>query len=192
MTQKLWLKKLKLIYSKNVIDIVQFGSSVVENEESGERPNDIDIAVIFNKIALKDQLNESQKIKKQLQKICEIPIHIKSFDLYSLFEISNFSKNSVLFGKSLISGDFFSKRFGLNPRIQIYYSLNNLLKKDKIRFNYMLNGKKGIYGLLRKYKGELLKPGLIKIFPEHKEIFINSIKKFKVNFNIEEVMLVEG
>jgi len=87
-----------------------------------------------------------------------------------------------MFGKSLISGDFFFKKIWINPRIQIYYSLNNLLKKDKIRFNYMLNGKKGIYGLLRKYKGELLKPGLIKIFPEHKEIFINSIKKFKVNF----------
>ena len=62
MTQKLWQKKLKLNYSKDVFDIVQFGSSVIE----GEAPNDIDIAVIFNKIPLKDQLNQAQKIKIQI------------------------------------------------------------------------------------------------------------------------------
>jgi len=185
--QKLWQEKLKLNYSKNVIDIVQFGSSIIENK----KPSDIDIAVIFNKIPLKNQLNESQEIKKQLQKISELPIHIKSFDLYSLFEVSNFSRNSVLSGKSIISKDFFSKRFGFTPRIQIYYSLNNLLKKEKIRFNYMLNGKKGVYGLLRKYNGSLLKPGLIEIDPEFKDIFVDSIKKFKVSFKVREVMIIE-
>ncbi len=202
MIQKLWLKKPKLVYSKNVIDIVQFGSSIAENEKTNKKSdeksdekfkeiNDIDIAVIFNKISLKEQLIESQKIKKQLQKICELPVHIKSFDFYSLFEVSNFSRESVLSGKSLLSGDFFSKRFGFIPKIQIYYSLNNLLKKDKIRFNYMLNGKKGVYGLLRKYKGDLLKPGLIEIDLEYEDIFVNSIKKFKVDFRIRKVMIVE-
>ena len=61
MMQKLWQEKLKLNYSKNVFDIVQFGSSVIE----GENPRDLDIAVIFQKIPLKEQLEEAQKIKKQ-------------------------------------------------------------------------------------------------------------------------------
>ena len=65
MTQKLWLKKPTLQYSKNIFDIIQFGSSVKEEKT----PNDIDIAVIFNSLPLKDQLNDSQEIKKQLQKI---------------------------------------------------------------------------------------------------------------------------
>ena len=108
MMQKLWQKKLKLSYSKEVIDIVQFGSSVKENS----KPNDIDIAVIFNKIPLKDQLNESQKIKKQIQSLSSIPIHVKSFDLYSLFDSANFAKEGILsYGKSIISGDYFSKNF---------------------------------------------------------------------------------
>lgn len=185
MTQKLWQEKLKLNYNKDVFDIVQFGSSVIE----GQIPRDLDIAVIFQKIPLKEQLNQAQEIKKQLQKISELPMHISSFDFYNLFESSNFARENILFyGKSIILRDYFAKRFGLNPRVQIFYSLKNLKKKDKIRFNYMLNGKKGKYGLLRKHGGRLLKPGLIEILPEHKDIFIREIKKITSNFEIKQIL----
>ena len=186
MMQKLWLKKPILNYSKDVFDIVQFGSSV----EEGKTPNDLDISIIFNKIPLKEQLDQAQEIKKQLEKLVEIPVHINSFDLYSLFNSSNFAKESILFsGKSIIHGDDFAKRFGFSPKIQIYYSLKKMKKKDKVRFNYMLSGKGGEYGLLREHKGELLKPGLIEINPEFKNIFINSIKEYKVDFKVKSVML---
>src|SRR3989344_1473750 len=186
MMQKLWLKKPTLNYSKNVLDIVQFGSSV----EDGKIPNDIDIAVIFNKIPLKEQIDGAQEIKRQLEKHLEIPIHINSFDFYSLFDSSNFAKESILFsGKSIIHGDDFAKRFGFSPKIQIYYSLKKMKKKDKVRFNYMLSGKGGEYGLLREHKGELLKPGLIEINPESENVFVNSIKEFKVDFKVKSVML---
>jgi predicted nucleotidyltransferase len=185
MTQKLWQKKLKLNYSKDVYDIVQFGSSVIEEKI----PSDIDVAVIFNKIPLKDQLIQAQKIKKQLEVFSKLQIHIKSYDLYSLFNKSNFAKEDILFyGQSLISQDYFSKKFGFSPRLQIYYFLKDLKKKDKIRFNYLLNGKKGKYGLLRKYKGKLLKPGLIEIFPEYEEIFTKSIKKLITNFELRKIL----
>ena len=185
MMQKLWLKKPRISYSKDVFDILQFGSSV----EEGKTPNDLDIAVIFNKIPLKEQLDQAQKIKKQLEKFVEIPVHMNSFDLYSLFDASNFAKESILFsGKSIIRGEGFAKILGFSPKIQIYYSLENLRKKDKIRFNYMLNGKGGEYGLLREHKGELLKPGLIEINPESENIFVNSIKKFKIDFRVRKVL----
>ena len=79
MMQKLWQKKLKLNYSNNVVDIVQFGSSVFE----GSKPNDMDIAVIFRKISIKEQLLERQRIKNQIQKISDLPVHVESFDFYS-------------------------------------------------------------------------------------------------------------
>lgn len=185
MMQKLWLKKLKLNYSSEVIDIVQFGSSIFE----GKTPNDIDIAVIYKKIPIKEQLIHSQEIKKQLEKVSEIPIHINSYDFYSLFDSSNFAKDGIIFsGKSIIHGDNFSKRIGLNSKIQIFYSLINLKKKDKIRFNYTLNGKKGEYGLLKKFNGVLLKPGLIEINPEFEMIFADSIKVFKVEFSVKKIL----
>lgn len=184
MTLKLWQKKPKLNYSKDVMDIVQYGSSIQE-----DKPNDIDIAVIFKKVGLSEQLKQAQDIKKQLQKNSELPIHIKSFDLLSFFDEANFSKDNILFyGKSIISGEFFAKTFGLTPRILISYSLKGLEKKDKVKFHYMLKGKKKEYGLLRKYGGELLNPGLIEILPEHEKIFLDAIKKLISNFKIRKIL----
>ena len=186
MMQKLWQKKLKLNYSEDIFDIVQFGSSVIE----GKIPDDIDIAVIYFKIPLKEQLNQSQEIKKQLESFSDKQIHINSYDIYSFFDKSNFAKEGILFyGKSFIHGDNFAKRFGLYPKIQIEYSLENLKKKDKIRFNYMLSGKKGKYGLLRIYNGKLLKPGIIEIEPESEHIFLHKIKVFNINFKIKKILI---
>lgn len=183
--QNLWQKKLKLNYSKKVIDIVQFGSSIVNQKEY----NDIDIAVIFDKISLKEQLNESQKIKKQLQDFLNIPIHIKSFDFYSLLNKSNFAKNNILFyGKSLVNGKYFIERFGLRPKILISYSLKKLAKKDKIKMNYLISGKKDNYGLIRRYNGKLLSPGLLEIDPEFENIFLKSMKKITNDINIIRVI----
>ncbi len=185
MMQKLWLRKLDLSLSKDVFDIIQFGSSVIEDS----LPNDLDIAVIFQKIPLKDQLSQGQEIKLQLQKQTKLPIHMTIFDLYSFFDKGNFAKESILiYGKSLISKDYFSIKLGLNPRIQITYSLERLVKKDKVKFHYMLKGKKGNYGLLKKYSGKLLNPGLIEIFPEHEKIFITAIKKLTSAFTVKKIL----
>ena len=101
---KLWLERPKLNYSENVLDIVQYGSSVMEESQ----PNDIDIAVIFNKIPLKEQLDEAQEIKRQLTGISDIPIHIKSFDFYSFFDKSNLASEGILFkGISILKKDYF-------------------------------------------------------------------------------------
>ncbi|MFA5020309.1 MAG: hypothetical protein WC533_04380 [Candidatus Pacearchaeota archaeon] len=185
--QNLWQKKLKLNYSKDVVDIVQFGSSI-----SSDTPNDVDIAIIFWKIPVKEQLIQSQNIKKQLEKVSDIPIHVTSFDISSFFNESNFAKENILIsGKSLISGDFFAKSFGFTPRLQISYSLTKLKKKDKVRFNYMLNGKKGNYGLLRKYGGVLLHPGLIEISPDFETIFLKAIKEITDKFKIKKILTAD-
>jgi len=183
--QKLWQKKLKLSYRKEVIDIIQFGSSVMDGREN---PNDVDIAVIFQKISLKEQLDEAQKIKKQLEKNSEIPVHINSFDMQSLFEPSNFAREGILFyGRSLITKSYFSEYFNFIPKIQIIYSLNLLKKKDKVRFHYMLRGKAGKYGLLRRYSGKLISPGVIEVPPEYENIFIHSIKEITKDFEVKKV-----
>ncbi|MBN2422174.1 hypothetical protein JXB41_03015 [Candidatus Woesearchaeota archaeon] len=185
MMQKLWQKKLKLNYSKDIFDIVQFGSSVMENSS----PNDIDIAVIFKNIPVKFQLNHAQNIKKQLKEKTELPIHIKSFDLYSFFDPGNFARENILFyGKSLITEKYFAERFGLKPKIQISYSLQKLVKKDKVRFHYMLKGKKNNSGLLNKYNGELLNPGLIEIMPEYEQVFIKNIEKITKEYEAKRVL----
>src|SRR3989338_3914725 len=183
--QKKLQKKLELNYSNHVVDVVQFGSSIMEDSE----PNDIDIAVFFKFIPLKQQLEEAQNIKKQIEKYFNLPIHIKSYDFYSFFDRGNFAKENILFyGKSLIHNKYFAEFFGLFPKLQISYSLKELKKKDKIKFNYLLNGKGGKYGLLRKHGRIILKPGLIEIKPEHENIFIGRIKNITQNFAIKKLL----
>ncbi len=187
MTQKLWQKKLKLNYNQEIIDIVQFSSSIFEDSQ----PNDIDIAVIFKKIPVKEQLLERQEIKKQIQKITELPVHVESFDFYSFFERGNFAREGILFyGKSLITKKDFAENFGMTPKLRIYYALENLEKKDKVKFNYLLSGKGGSYGLLRKYKGEILSPGVVEIFPENEKIFIDRMKKITNKIETEKVFVL--
>jgi hypothetical protein len=184
--QKLWQLKPKLNYKKDVIDIVQFGSSIYDEKKA----NDLDIAVIFQNIELKEQLEQAQQIKKQIQLLSELPVHINSFSYYSLLDSSNFAKENILInGKSIITGESFVKIFGLTPKIQIYYSLEKLKKKDKVRFNYMLNGRNGEYGLLRERKGKLLKPGLIEIDPENELFFKENINEFKIDYNVRRVFI---
>ena len=103
--QKNLQKKLELNYSSDVLDIVQFGSSVFE----GSKPNDIDFAVIFKNIPLKQQLEEAQMIKRQLEAKFNLQIHIKSYDFYSFFDKGNFARENILFyGKSLVHEKYFS------------------------------------------------------------------------------------
>ena len=120
-----------------------------------------------------------------MQAEIDLQIHIKSFDFYSFFEKANFAKDNILlYGMSLISGKYFSNSFGFEPKILIKYILTNLKKKDKVRFNYLINGKKGKYGLIKKYGGKLLSPGLIEIMPEFEEIFLNSMKEITSNIKV--------
>ena len=184
--QKNLHKKLELNYSSSVLDIVQFGSSIFE----GSEPNDIDVAVIFKSIPLKQQLEESQNLKKQLEGQFRLPIHIKSYDFYSFFDKGNFARENILFyGKSLVYERHFAEIFGLIPRLQIYYSLKNFKKSEKIKFNYLLNGRGGKYGLLRKYGGVLVRPGMIEIKPEYEKIFSKKIGALISDFRIKRVLL---
>jgi predicted nucleotidyltransferase len=184
--QKNLQKKPELSYSSNVLDIVQFGSSIFESS----KPSDIDIAVIFKNIPLKQQLEEAQKIKRQLETRFDLPIHIKSYDFYSFFDKGNFSRENILFyGKSLLYHGSFAENLGLISKLQIYYSLKNLKKKDKIKFNYLLKGRGGKYGLLRKYGGFLVKPGMIEINPKYEKIFSEQISLLISDFVIKKVLL---
>lgn len=185
---KLWQKNLELKFSNSVIDIVQYGSSIIE----GSKPNDIDICVFYiPNIKLEKQLEESQKIKVQIKKIIDLPIDIKSFTLNGFFESSNFAKESILlYGVSLVTKNQFVDSLGLKSRIQIKYNLSKLEKKDKIRLNYYFSGKKK-NGFLDKIGGKIISPGLIEILPEYENIILDKIKEFTKDFEIKKILVLK-
>ena len=52
-----------------------------------------------------------------------------------------------------------------------------------------MNGKKGKYGLLRKYGGRLLNPGLIEIYPEFEDVFVEAVKEITFEFKVKKIFL---
>ncbi len=182
---EVWLNKPELKYSQRVYDIVWFGSSLYSREF-----NDVDVAVIYKSLPIKEQLIEGQKIKKQLEKFTNHKIDLINFDFYSLFDDSNFSREGIIFyGKSLIDNKFFSEKLGFRPLTLISYSLNKLNKSGKVRFHYLLKGKGGKYGLLRKYGGELIKPGLIRVNPLFEEFFLKEMSKEVKELRVEHLLV---
>lgn len=187
MMQKLWQKNWKLNYSKDVIDIVLFGSAV----HSSENATDMDIVVLFKKIPVKEQLEQAQEIKKQIQSQSALQVHIKSFDTQSFFDKGNFAREGILFyGKSILFNKDFSENFGLSPKLRIYYALDKLEKKDKVKFNYLLSGKQGNYGLLRKFGGKIISPGVIETLPENEFLLVEPMKKITKDVRTEKSFIL--
>lgn len=170
--QKHLLKRPEQKFEK-VLDIIQFGSSILYDAE----PNDIDIAVLYEQIPLKEQLITSQRIKKSFETQTSIPIHINSYSYQTLLDQGNFAKESIISGISLFSGDFFAKKLNLIPEIHIFYSLLKLDKAGKVRFNYFLHGKSGKGGFLTEEIGRLVKPGYVILNPLYEKVFFKKIKE---------------
>ena len=177
-----FLVKKPTQHFEEVLDIIQFGSSI----QKGRIPNDIDVAVLYKEIPLKKQLEISQKIKYELGKEFDIPIHIKSYTYETLFDPSNFAKEGILRGISIFTQTFFANRFGLEPKIHITYNLNTLDKAGKVRFNYFLNGKKGKHGFLQDSIGQLIKPGYVHLNPLYEFLFIEKMKE-SITYDIKVV-----
>ena len=92
-------------------------------------------------------------------------------------------------GRSILNGKYFAERFGMAPKLRISYVLKNLEKKDKVRFNYLLSGKKGNYGLLKKYGGKLIYPGVIETSPDNEKVFAEKMGKITDKIKVEKIFV---
>jgi len=172
-------------YPDTIYDIVQFGTSLEKDKMS-----EVQIGIIFKACSKEEQMIMSQAIKEQMSNSLRIKVEVKSFDLYSFFEPSNFNEKNTLFNaKSLITSKYFFERFNFSPRTQINYKLDHLEKKDKIRFHYLLKGKKETKGLLEKNDGCLLGPGLIEIPPEKTNLFIEKMSKISNKLIVKDILV---
>jgi hypothetical protein len=55
----------------------------------------------------------------------------------------------------------------LKKRVLVSYSTEHLLKKDKVRFFYALNGRDVLEGILKRTKTERLGRSVLMLRPEH-------------------------
>ena len=144
----------KIARSSEIDDIILFGSVV----KGKERPNDIDILVIFkNKINKEVEYKVRKTIEKEYQNV-----QIISKTNATVLEETFVARESLLFeGVSLLSRNKVSDRYGFDSLGLFKYTFDNWTKLQKTKFYYALNGRGGNEGLSQKLNLIKLSDGLL-------------------------------
>ncbi len=168
---------------RGIFDIVVYGS-LVKNKEN---PNDIDILVIFNEGNLKERLNKIQSIKSKIK--TKEKIDIKGILWQELFQDEFFARSGIfLEGISIFTGKPFAERIDFNGFAIFVYNLTNKSHADKVKFNYVLSGRKS-EGLIKGLEGKHPAPGVIEIPIKNSLEFENVLKKNNISYFKKEVLI---
>ena len=178
--------KLKILADKNleVADILIFGSTI----RGKEKPNDIDIIVLF-----KDKINKETEyaIRKELEK------NYKNVSITSKTEKTSLDKafdarESLLFeAQSLITEKNLAEEYGFHSFGMFKYNFGNWDKLKKTKFYYALNGrgnKEGIASMLNCIK---LSDSLILAPLEKIEAFKEFLDSWELKYKYIPILLPE-
>ncbi|MBN1644550.1 hypothetical protein JW851_00720 [Candidatus Woesearchaeota archaeon] len=76
-----------------------------------------------------------------------------------------------------------------SPRTIFTYSIEHLLKKDKIRFYYALKGRDGKSGIFKTYKIEQLGRAVLLVNPKFEKQVQEFLESWKCRFNKRRVLI---
>ncbi|MEK6922586.1 MAG: hypothetical protein AABX08_02180 [Nanoarchaeota archaeon] len=178
---KRWLRNER--QDRTIFDVVVYGSAV----KSKDFPSDIDIAVLFIKGTLKERLSKIQSIKKKIK----LPnrIDIKGILLEELFQEQFFARSGILLeGISIFDDKPFAHKIGFEGWAMFVYSLRNKTHAQKVKFNYLLRGR-SVIGLIKKFEGKHLSPGIILIPIKNSIIFEDIFKSHKIDYSKKNILL---
>ena len=174
-------KKLKELNLTEIADVMLFGSAV----KGKEFPKDIDLCIIFRKEISKEII---KKIENKLKKF---NIHISSLVIDDFFKNPH-SLATTLFveGVSVLhKAQPFIKNFGFSSYVLYSYDLSKLGSSEKVKFVYLLKGRKKEIGIINKMGGEWIADSCF-IIPIQKDSEILIIlKKWAVNFKRKEALI---
>lgn len=167
-----------------IFDIILFGSAV----KGKIFPKDIDIVVIFLEGSLRERLDKVQQIKDKLKTLNK-NFDIKQITLKELFSSHFLARTGVLLeGLSLFTGKKFCELLGFQSHTLFWYNLNGMSHTQKVKFNYILAGRKYMEGVIKEFNGERLSRGVIKIPIENSLEFEEILKNNKVNYRKKDIL----
>ncbi|MDP4012435.1 MAG: nucleotidyltransferase domain-containing protein [Candidatus Nanoarchaeia archaeon] len=178
--------KLKALVAKNrdVNDILVFGSTI----RGKEKPNDIDVIVIF-----KDKINKETEyaIRKELEK------NYKNISIISKTEKSALDKafdarESLLFeAKSLITEKNLAEEYNFHSFGMFKYNFGDWDKLKKTKFYYALNGRGNREGIADMLNCIKLSDSLILAPLEKIEAFKEFLDSWEIKYKYIPVLLPE-
>ena len=155
----------KFIKTTEIKDILVFGSLI----KGKEKPNDVDILVIFKKRVIKDQ---EYQIKKILTRHYN-NISIISKTKKTITEASFDARESILFEAfSLLTKKNIAEEYGFLSFGLFKYNFSNWDKLQKTKFYYALNGRGSEEGIFQQLNS-------IKLSDQTILIPLNKIDNFK-------------
>ena len=168
---------------KRIFDIVLYGSYTVGKE----KPRDIDVLVIFLEGSLRERLDSIQEIKGRLKKEIE-NVDIKQALIQDLFSPAFLARTGMfLTGISIFQEKNFCEILGFKSFSLFWYNLKGLNHAQKVRFNYILAGRKA-KGLIGELEGERLVSGAVKIPIKNSLVFEEILKSNKINYKKENIL----
>ena len=172
--------KLKSELKNKVVDILLFGSAV----KGKDKPNDIDICLIFReKVDL--------ALVKKSQQILGDEYHVSSLTVDNFFtKPHSLAKTLLLEGKSVFSKVFFSEVFGLDPKLVYSYDLSKEKPSKKVSFVHLMRGRGKNEGLVKKWKGEFISRNSFLVSIEKDNEVQEVFNKWEVKYTRKKIMLM--
>ena len=163
-------------YKEDITDIILFGSIM----RGKEKPQDIDILIIFNKNINKDiEYGYRKHVSKKYKNISVISKTQKN-----ICDSSFAAREAILFeGYSLIKKEFVASRYGFISLGKFLYHTKSLSNTKKTRFYYALNGRGASQGIINLLNAIKLSDNIINV-PLDK---IETAKGFFEYWNIEYI-----
>ena len=187
--QKDYLKYL-ISKSKNfakgaeIFDIVLYGSFA----KGKEKPEDIDIMLIFEKTSLKERTDIAHKFKVLISR--KDKLDVKTINLKELFEKEFLAKQGILIeGYSLLYKEKFSERIGFKGSSLFTYSLKNFSHNKKTKFTYALIGRRKEKGILKQLNIIPLGKGVFEVPTENSLIFEEFLTKWETNYTKKNILI---
>lgn len=171
---------------KWIFDIIVYGSTV----KGKGAPNDLDLVVIFLQGTLRERLDRLQEIKAKLKNI-RVQIDIKQMLLQEFFSTEFLAKTGILLeGISVFKCKKISEMMGFKPYALFWYDLKPLNHNQKVKFNYILAGRRTMDGVLKRLHAVRLNSGTIKVEIENSAEFEEILKSNNVNYRKKEIFEV--
>ena len=172
--------KWRKSWKTEVIDIFIFGSAI----KGKYKPNDIDLCFVFQ-----DKINLS--IIKEAEMLLGEKFHcsyLRTDDFIK--EIHSLAKTILLEGRSIITGKTLAEGYGLAAKLLFFYDLSSEEPSKKVRFVYLLRGRDGLEGLVKKFGGEFFSNNAF-LLPIDKDKEMQEIMdSWKIKYRRQKILLM--
>lgn len=173
-------KRLKGLDLTEIADIFLFGSAV----KGKEFPKDIDICIIFRKKISREIINSVE------ERIGKFDIHISSLVIDNFFrKPHSLIKTLLTEGISILNGKPFIQNFSFLSYVLYSYNLSKLKPSEKVRFVYLLKGRKKEAGIIEKMNGEWITDSCFIIPIQKDSEMLIILKKWLIPFKRKEVLV---